>query len=176
MAILQESDFIHTSSSSSVQLFIYLFIYFLSLLRLCDTDFSDRDNFYRQVGRLPLVSGKSLLSEAVCPDVIQKYRDLLVEQRKGVLEHDDMLRHPQTVQLDSMFQLVLNCRQRSQFVTDIRMRGNRNSEDVTEVPSPGVPFNYLGIPVTDDTSQHKDTEDIVDEYDWLRKLVLDGSS
>eukprot|EP00977_Amphora_coffeiformis_P026994 scaffold32086_cov183-Amphora_coffeaeformis.AAC.13 len=149
------------------------------------TVFSDRDEFYRQVGRLPLISGKSQLSEAACPDLIHQYRNLLSQQQKGLLDHDDMLRHPQTVELDSMFQLVLNCRQRAQFSADMRVReknskstssSDEKENSVIDVPSPGVPFNYLGIPVTYETSDHKGAEDIVDEYDWLRKLVLDRSS
>ena len=91
------------------------------------------------------------------------------------------LRRPTTVQLDSMLQLVLNCRQRSRFLAQYPP----NDRALPEVPEPGVPFNYLGIPVaeaTDDTpstwsqqtSHKKDdtmTPDIVREFDWLRKLI-----
>lgn len=146
------------------------------------TDFADRDEFHRQVGRLPLTKGKSLLSHAACPDMTERYRKLLLRKPQQpdtllTLEpDDDMLRHPQTVELDSMFQHVLNCEQRSQFLADLRVRENLPSSDtsVLEVPSPGVPFNYLGIPVDGDESS-KDADGIVEEYDWLRKLVLDRS-
>ena len=163
----------NASSSTSYRSRLYFFIFRLFSPH---ADFSDRDDFYRQVGRLPLIPGKSLLSEAACPDLIQQYRNMLLKQQ-GMPDQDDMLRHPRTVELDSMFQLVLNCQQRSQFLADIRVRKNLPSDNKVEdieVPSPGVPFNYLGIPVDDTSNKHAD--DIVEEYDWLRKLLSDRSS
>lgn len=82
-----------------------------------------------------------------------------------------------------MLQLVLNCQQRSQLEADIRHRENLPSDQLVDVPQPGVPFNYLGIPVPsndqDNASaalQHNGTDEIVNEYDWLRRLVLDQKS
>jgi hypothetical protein len=85
----------------------------------------------------------------------------------GADDPEDLLRHPQTAELDSMWQLVLNCQQRSQFLRD---HGSTPARLVA-VPLAGVPFNYLGLSA-DDPQQ----ADVVDEYDWLRRLVVDGLS
>lgn len=129
---------------------------------------ADRDDFYRNVGRLPLAPGKSRLSAAACPDLIQHYRTLWW--------NGDLRRPPpETVPLDAMLQLVLNCQQRLEFEANVRVQERLSAEELVDVPAPGVPFNYLGIP-DDDNSTGVATDDIVDEYDWLRKLVIDQSS
>jgi hypothetical protein len=142
-------------------------------------DLADRDGFYRAVSRLPLLPGKSKLCTLACPDLIQHYRNLLV-QKDNPHHHNStnvepLLQHPQTVELDSMLQLVLNCQQRTQYMADHRQ--------VPEVPlDTGTPFNYLGIPVPYHPQNEKSTSDddddkdsLVHPYDWLKQLVSDQS-
>ena len=138
----------------------------------CGIDFADRDSFYRHVGRLPLTPGKSLLCQSACPALVQHYRDLVVAQQSSS-EDNSILRQPETVELDSMLQLVLNCQQRAVFEKDAQVRDNLPPETVVDIPDPGVPFNYLGIPVPDETSDQTTTSTLEKEYDWLRTLVLD---
>lgn len=101
------------------------------------------------------------------------------EQSAEVLQS---LRNPETVELDSMLQLVLNCQQRSAFVNDRRHSLDQlPPKGLIDVPESGVPFNYLGIPVGstwDKPGNPNDfeadiAEDVEEEYDWLRKLVVD---
>ena len=122
------------------------------------------------MGRLPLEAGISRLSAAACPDLVQHYRSLL---RQGSVDAQAQLSHPETVELDSMLQLVLNCQQRAVFEKDAQVRDNLPPETVVDIPDPGVPFNYLGIPVPDETSDQTTTSTLEKEYDWLRTLVLD---
>lgn len=155
---------------------------------MCGTDFSDREAFLRRVGRLPLSPGKSRLCQEACPDLVQHYRRLVAQQ-----ENDDAitattttsssyLQHPVTTDLDAVLQLVLNCEQRRHFVVDQLATTDRPSpatEDVlVNVPAPGVPFNYLGIPSPRTPSGENDTlthvaDTVVGEYEWLEKLVTD---
>jgi hypothetical protein len=135
--------------------------------------FADREAFYRNVGRLPLQRGASHLCQRSCPDLVDHYRQLLQKQQEtqgsfGVDSQDDLLGHPQTAELDSMLQLVLNCQQRSQYLQD----HGSTPERLVAVPAEGVPFNYLGLSADDASRQ----ADVVDEYDWLRTLVLDAPS
>ena len=158
---------------------LFIPLVFLTTQNHCPTVAADRDSFHRSVGRLPLEPGTSRLSAAACPDLVQHYRTLVVEA-------DDtpsavLVRHPpESVELDAMLQLVLNCQQRSQFEADLRRREGLSSETMVAVPEPGVPFNYLGLSPDDDdpttATTIMDNDDIVDEYDWLRKLVMDRSS
>lgn len=159
-----------------------------------NTDLADRDEFHRQVGRLPLSAGKSRLCHEACPALVEHYRQLMTLQQQQTMPQQqqqqhlqESLRRPQTIELDSMLQLVLNCQQRLQFVADQRVQRQLPSHVLVDVARPGVPFNYLGIPVVDGRSRSDESgmadndatirEDdgvvVEEEYDWLRKLVLD---
>lgn len=128
---------------------------------LC-TDFASREDFYRSVGSLPLLPGKSSLCQAACPDLIQHYRNV---------PNKDELRQPVTVELDAVWQLVLNCQQRTQFLRDTKENQLATDKNGT-VPEPGVPFNYLGVPANwGESGQPADADE--NEYDWLQKLVAD---
>ena len=141
-------------------------------------DFSDRNEFYRQVGRLPLTPGTSHLCRSACPNLVDHYRSLLLQDRASKIDLHESLRNPETIELGSMLQLVLNCQQRQQLEMDARRQPTLPLDEPVEVPNPGVPFNYLGIPVPNkDAPLHQEAMDtIVGEYDWLEKLVLERSS
>ena len=68
-----------------------------------------------------------------------------------------------------MFLFVLHCQQRPQYEADVRKRENLPADELVKVPSPGMPFNYLGMPVprrnesSDDMQQEATTDSIVDE-------------
>lgn len=122
------------------------------------------------------------MCQAACPDLIEHYRSLVLSENANHKDDSSALNRPETIELDSILQLVLNCQQRSQYEAHTRHRDNLPEDQVVNVPKPGIPFNYLGVPVPDKDSalqQNKTNDDIVhgdSEYDWLRKLVLDRSS
>lgn len=120
-----------------------------------------------------MLPGKSKLCASACPELVRQYRNLLIQGNNS-----EFLQCPQTVELDSALQLVLNCQQRSQLIADMKtQQGLSCPDEDVQVPEPGVPFNYLGIPTDFNDSERRERleDDLAYPYDWLRKLVMDQS-
>ncbi|GKY99068.1 hypothetical protein MPSEU_000862500 [Mayamaea pseudoterrestris] len=104
---------------------------------------SDRKQFMRDLGELPLQPGKSRFCYAMCPAVIDKLESKLgSEEETGVDANvQTLVSDPVTLELESMLRLVSNCRTRM----DYEREHGGTPENPVDVPEPGVPRPYVSL-------------------------------
>jgi hypothetical protein len=160
---------------------------------------SDLPKFYRELSVLPLQAGSSPFCHNMCPDLIQQMQQLRMNRNNNnsnriinntqspdqgasedsrrsstalKFETSEMLRDPVTEELESMVRLVQNCQQRAAFEQELRQeQGIQDSNQVMDIPAPGVPPNYLGVSVDVDVDGGDD--DTASSGDWAKRLVMD---
>jgi len=118
---------------------------------------ADQPRFFRDLSTLPLQPGKSILCNQMCPESIQKLQSLQISTEplpKGN-RAADLLKDPETEELERLVQLVHNCRQRMQYEADHRSSDEEGPINVeTEIPA-----NYIGVNAKD--------------IEWTNGLVID---
>jgi hypothetical protein len=157
---------------------------------------TDREMLFRQVERVPLLPGRSVLCHRMCPDLIEQHRNLLrhnswVQLIYGPRESNDvsetsndaapmrkasasstgsmptresipppesyvpdytpadLLKDPETQELESIVHLLQNCRARIHYESQLRDAGSvdrhegddddNDGEAIVTIPPPGVP-------------------------------------
>ena len=118
---------------------------------------ADQPRYFRDLSTLPLQPGRSVLCQQMCPEIIQKMK-VLRQSREPLPKGNvaaDLLKDPETEELERLVQLVHNCRQRMQYEADHKTLDEEGPIDVeTEIPA-----NYIGVNAMD--------------IDWAVDLVLD---
>jgi len=128
--------------------------------------FVDKDKMMRSFSDIPLVEGRSLLSEELCGDFTREFKKLdtqVWDRKRSTINHDEKMNFRNTIQ-----GFVVNCQRRAICEDEMRKeRGMRDDEPVV-IPSPGVSRDIsinvddlLGSGETDDNSTG---EDYFDEY------------
>jgi len=141
---------------------------------------ADQKTFYRDLSEIPLHAGKSRLCRTVCPAVIDQMKRMYDNGENVVVNGEnnnnnngnrklsyaaaDLLDDPTTEELESVVRLVHNCRQRLAYIQELKNKKNEKQpieggaeeaadDSLVEIPSPGVPPNYLGLQV-DSSIEH----------------------
>lgn len=91
---------------------------------------SDADKMRHDFSRIPLVKGRSLLSDELCADFSKE------SHRFSAIMNSS--RH-QNRSLDAIREFVSNCRKRAAYEDQLRKERNLTSNDPVSVPWPGVP-------------------------------------
>lgn len=155
-------------------------------------NFTDRERLFRQVERVPLLPGRSVLCHRMCPDLMKQHRDLLGHNSweqliygRGEASTDegetfegassrvsssdrrrpatrfipppgsyvpdytpaDLLKDPETPELESIVHLLQNCQARIRYGSQLRdanrmdrgVRDDDDDESIVTIPPPGVP-------------------------------------
>jgi hypothetical protein len=83
----------------------------------------------------------------------------------------ELVQDPNTEELESMVRMVQNCQQRAALEQSLRhAQGIEDSNQVMDIPAPGVPPNYLGVSVEGSDGSGDDTEN---GDEWAKGLVVD---
>jgi hypothetical protein len=153
--------------------------------------FADLPKFYRELSALPLQAGPSPFCHAMCPDLVQQMQQLRTKKinnndNNGLdsdynatevsFEPGELLQDPITQELESMVHMVQNCQQRAALEQALRQtQGIEDSNQVMDIPAPGVPPNYLGVSVEGGGGDDDDGDDaaIANGDDWANGLVAD---
>jgi hypothetical protein len=93
-------------------------------------------------------------------------------------ETSELLQDPMTSELESMVRMVQNCQQRVALEQQLRQkRGITDSNQIMEIPVPGVPPNYLGVSVTEGSGNGNGDgggdDDTANGDEWAKNLVVD---
>jgi hypothetical protein len=132
--------------------------------------FTDTNKMMEKFEKIPLVEGRSLLSEQLCHDFTKEFKSY-GKQFWNIGHHamttdnsDDNRGGDEGGEFRELIQgFVANCRRREIYEKDIRQEQGLGANDEVIVPSPGVPQD---IPVTlDDLFSTKDFSDNVDGDD-----------
>jgi len=96
--------------------------------------FSDKEDMIKEVAEIPLVEGRSLISDELCHDFYEQYR----HYPRQVFENTD------DVLLKSISGFVRNCLKRQAYERQIQQQNQEWSTDHNQqqriyIPSPGVP-------------------------------------
>ena len=85
--------------------------------------------------KVPLVEGRSVVSEALCPDFIKAYHSI---QSKGFDWYKSYYEYSQIGHISTF---VLNCKKRKAYEEELRLEQGLDQNQPVCIPSPGVPFD-----------------------------------
>ncbi len=95
--------------------------------------FTDQNQMIQDLSEVPLIEGRSLISDELCSDFIQVYR----QTPKHVFEANN------DIMMKSIRNFVLNCAKRQTYERELQqwgMTSNSNNNHIS-IPSPGVPHD-----------------------------------
>mmetsp|Transcript_3591 Transcript_3591/g.5436 ORF Transcript_3591/g.5436 Transcript_3591/m.5436 type:complete len:394 (+) Transcript_3591:85-1266(+) len=93
---------------------------------------TDRQQLLKDASEIPLVQGKSLLSQELCVDFRKEYSRY--EPQVWERQKDDLL-------MNAIRDVVVNCRKRDLYERQIREESGMGAEEEVLIPSPGVPID-----------------------------------
>jgi hypothetical protein len=108
---------------------------------------TDTEKIREQITKLPLVSGRSLASDALCEEIVTELQKV-VDERDPVYERlrrriqseskDTALIEPIAFYLKGIVEFSENCQRRSFRERELRQEQGFGPDDAVEIPSPGV--------------------------------------
>lgn len=105
--------------------------------------FTDTNKMMQKFSTIPLVEGRSLLSEQLCEDFTQEFRNYdrqIWNSRHPSLTGGDVSRSEDIGGFRDLIQgFVANCQRREIYEQEIRAEQGRAEDDPVIIPSPGVP-------------------------------------
>lgn len=130
-----------------------------------------RQNVLTLLETVPLVEGRSVLSDAMCENIVEELRTHSALLQRGV-------EHPS---LQSFLLFADNCQRRRAYETYLRRDQGLAADAAVPVPPPGVPSDY---PVDDDSDSGmmggsmdhplgSEEDFYVDDQDWAASYTAD---
>lgn len=127
---------------------------------------TEKDKIRSILADIPLVEGRSVVSEEVCADAISTYYN----NSKQFWHKDRNPEENSTITLKLIEHFVRNCEKRKAYEAELKIQQGLSSTDPISIPSPGIPRDYtIGIQ-NDKESEYDETEQI------LRDDFLDNVS
>lgn len=138
--------------------------------------FTDSKKFMKDLSDIPLVEGRSLVSEELCDDFIDVYKAI---PKKTWDKYND-----KSVPLGAITNFVQNCLRRQMVEKDILDErkafgsfGMGSSVKHVDIPSPGVPRDLsVEIPFTDKSEELNTEKSILDVNDPFEESGFDFNS
>jgi hypothetical protein len=91
-----------------------------------------------KLSELPLMEGKSQISDIFCPPLLRELRNLQAEAKTSP-NMTDLLQRPQTEYLKYSLQFCKNCVHRQRYESLLRQQSGLSETDPVNIPPPGVP-------------------------------------
>ena len=153
--------------------------------------YTDADKLRRELVEIPLVTGRSLVSDTLCDDitaelqkvqqedlpVYSRLQQLLDDQRAG---RSDTPQTPAAFYLESIQHFTENCQRRRAMEKRIRQEQGLDNRDSVDIPPPGVPRDGPRLVTLTDGNQIEVNNDDVDfnalgqgEDQWASGFVTD---
>lgn len=112
--------------------------------------YTDKTAIRQQIVDLPLVSGRSLVADSLCDELVNELRQVQNEQDATFRRLQNQTeRTPASYYMDSIIQFCQNCERRRYFERRIRDETGVRGTSV-EIPVPGVPRDGPRLVVTSD--------------------------
>lgn len=109
---------------------------------------TDVDSIQNSLVKIPLVEGKSFISEELCPEAMKLYKEYPADFWLRDRTSDKLPSQMKRPMLNNITQFVLNCQRRALYEEQLllqQQRGNNNyinkKKDSISIPSPGVPHD-----------------------------------
>jgi hypothetical protein len=99
---------------------------------------TDRKMVLRSVSELPLIEGKSRVAAELCPNMLDQYHKLLLQNSEHQPEIAEVLRDPQTEYLKAIKAFCVNCQRRKVQEDRLRATMGMDPTSVVAIPPPGV--------------------------------------
>jgi len=109
-----------------------------------------------QFEKMPLIEGRSVLSEELCPDFTAVYKDI---RDKHKYDWNNPKRSNDAINTIQNF--VKNCEKRKACEKSLRMQQGLTSNIPVAIPSPGVPAS---TPITEDEEEELEANDDLSEF------------
>ena len=157
--------------------------------------YTDADKLRRELVEIPLVTGRSLVSDTLCDDItaeLQKVQQeelpvyLRLQQSLKEQHHhqggttNDIPKSPASFYLESIQHFTENCQRRRAMERRIRQEQGLDKRDPVEIPSPGVPRDGPRLVTLTDGNQMEVNKEDVDfdalrqgEDEWASEFVTD---
>jgi hypothetical protein len=87
----------------------------------------------QSIADVPLVSGRSMVSDELCKPLIQEYERYKTQEA---------LRHPRSVELKTLKRFISNCRHRHELEAKLRKERGLSVDSPVFIPPPGVPIDH----------------------------------
>lgn len=127
--------------------------------------FTDRRKVMKTLSDLPLVEGRSKVSDEFCPEILLELDSL----RKESQYNRELTDNPQSQYLQALMQFCNNCRRRQAYECKLREEQGLSRSDPVSVPPPGVPPTYQIEGTSSGTTDGDDfagTDDFFNGNDW----------
>eukprot|EP00980_Cylindrotheca_fusiformis_P013048 scaffold3267_cov140-Cylindrotheca_fusiformis.AAC.10 len=102
--------------------------------------YTDMQKIKQELTDLPLVPGKSLVSDALCPDLTAEWQKVVEEQnpayRRLLAQNQDT---PLGLYMNGIKHFCENCQRRAYREQELRQEQGLSSKDPVEIPHPGIP-------------------------------------
>ena len=92
------------------------------------------------VKNLPLIEGKSIVCEQVCPDLSKFVNETIPSEFwRNMEKEEDALKNQEC--WEHILKFTQNCEKRRRFEETIRKQQGLEDDEVVAIPAPGVPDN-----------------------------------
>ncbi len=144
--------------------------------------YTDKSAIRQQIAELPLVPGKSLVSDALCDEMVRELRSVAQEKNPAYERLSKMNSDPSaegtaaSFFLEGIVQFCQNCERRKYLENTIREQSGLQATETVTIPSPGVPKD--GPRFTDESDGMQDPF-LTDTFDmtstsWDSDFPSDG--
>ncbi|KAL3778642.1 hypothetical protein ACHAW5_007532 [Stephanodiscus triporus] len=106
--------------------------------------FIDKDKMMKKFAEIPLVEGRSLLSEELCGDFAKEFKKF--DRRTWDANHPSLTSGVRNVNVDdgrdfrnTILGFVANCRRRGLYEREMRITQGLGDDAIVAIPPPGVP-------------------------------------
>lgn len=106
----------------------------------------DKDRMIKEASEIPLVQGRSLVSEQLCQDFsleFQKYSRDSWDENHPALRHGGIDRSRKSDVTSLLEGFVANCKKRSIYEQKLRVEWGLRDDEPVVIPAPGVPKDIL---------------------------------
>ena len=99
---------------------------------------TDINKILDKLSSIPLTEGQSTISREFCPDVVQSLRKIKAQDADAA----EIIKDPQTKQLQAVLDFAENCQRRAAFEKQLRRDKGVGRHYPVDVPPPGVPLDF----------------------------------
>lgn len=133
--------------------------------------YTDKEAIRQQIVDLPLVSGRSLVADSLCDELVRELRQVRNERDPTLARLQNQKEStPASYYMDGIIQFCQNCERRRYFERRIRDETGAKGTSV-EIPVPGVPRDSPRLVITSDGR-----ETVVDNDGEEEELFVDPFS
>eukprot|EP00531_Pseudo-nitzschia_arenysensis_P020125 CAMPEP_0116146044 /NCGR_PEP_ID=MMETSP0329-20121206/16946_1 /TAXON_ID=697910 /ORGANISM="Pseudo-nitzschia arenysensis, Strain B593" /LENGTH=325 /DNA_ID=CAMNT_0003641749 /DNA_START=8 /DNA_END=985 /DNA_ORIENTATION=+ len=145
--------------------------------------YTDKDSIRKEVVSLPLIPGRSLVSDALCDEMIRELQAVRTEKNpaykrlQNISQNKSAEATPASFFMEGIVQFCENCERRRYLEKRLRQESGLEADAPVKIPTPGVPRDGPRL-VDNESSDELDnpflTEQYNDETSWTDDFPSDS--